>query len=169
MTFVDVVNEQDEVIGKATKEECHAKSLLHRGSIILLFKDDSYTELLLFKRGMKTPLSPGKIGLPGGHVDLGESYLDAAKRELQEEAFVNGMPSLEFEELFTFAYGGGECNAMRRIYRVICFDEFSYNKEEVANAYFENIEKVYEDIEKNKDEYTPSTIEIIKKYRKKIN
>lgn len=46
--------------------------------------------VLLVKR--KNEPDAGLWGFPGGHVDLGETALDAAARELQEETGVIGRP-----------------------------------------------------------------------------
>ena len=46
----------------------------------IVLKDDN---VLLTKRAI--PPSKGKWCLPGGHIDIGETALDAAKREVHEE------------------------------------------------------------------------------------
>jgi 8-oxo-dGTP diphosphatase len=48
-----------------------------------VFRDD---KILLVQRG--TPPSKGKWSVPGGAIELGESFQDAAKRELDEECGV---------------------------------------------------------------------------------
>lgn len=47
-------------------------------------------EVLLVRR--RNEPDAGLWGFPGGHVDLGESALDAAVRELQEETGVHARP-----------------------------------------------------------------------------
>lgn len=42
-------------------------------------------EILFLLRGNETDFEPGKLGLPGGHIDEGETPEEAAKRELLEE------------------------------------------------------------------------------------
>jgi len=42
-------------------------------------------EILFLLRGNETGFEPGKLGLPGGHIDEGETPEEAAKRELLEE------------------------------------------------------------------------------------
>ncbi len=46
--------------------------------------------ILLVKR--KYPPSKGKWSIPGGHVELGESILETARRELKEETGIDAIP-----------------------------------------------------------------------------
>ncbi len=81
----DVVDENDKVIGKATREECHSnKKLMHRGVDIFIFNSEGY--LLLQKRSVKKDLYPGVwASSASGHLDSGETYEKAAEREIMEE------------------------------------------------------------------------------------
>ncbi len=47
-------------------------------------------KILLVKRGY--PPSKGRWSIPGGHVEIGEGILDAARRELEEETGIMGEP-----------------------------------------------------------------------------
>ena len=51
--------------------------------LVILIKQDKTNKILLIKRG-KEP-KRGKLAVPGGFVDPGESAEDAAKRECKEE------------------------------------------------------------------------------------
>jgi ADP-ribose pyrophosphatase YjhB (NUDIX family) len=42
-------------------------------------------KFLVERRGLEETLDPGVVCLPGGHVDKGESYEKALKREMHEE------------------------------------------------------------------------------------
>ncbi len=53
----------------------------------LIFEDN---KILLVKRGYSP--SKGKWSIPGGHVEVGEGVLEAAKRELEEETGIVGEP-----------------------------------------------------------------------------
>lgn len=55
------------------------------GAIAVVFHNDRF---LLVKR--KNPPNAGTWGFPGGHVELGETALAAAERELREETSVIG-------------------------------------------------------------------------------
>jgi isopentenyl-diphosphate delta-isomerase type 1 len=83
--FFWVIDEDDGVIGKATREECHRTNLnIHRSVYIFLFNGKG--DMLLQKRSESKDLYGGYYtGSATGHVDYGESYDEAAERELKEE------------------------------------------------------------------------------------
>ena len=80
----DVVNERDEVIGRAPRREVHARDLLHRAIHVLVF--NARGEVFLQKRSLTKDTSPGLWdSSTSGHVDAGEDYDACAVRELREE------------------------------------------------------------------------------------
>jgi isopentenyl-diphosphate Delta-isomerase len=82
--WFDVVNDRDEVIGRATRREVHATGLWHRAVHILVFNAQGH--VFLQKRSMLKDLSPGLWDSScSGHLDSGEDYDAAAIRELGEE------------------------------------------------------------------------------------
>ncbi len=89
----DVVNEQDEIIGQATKEEVAAKGLICRVAFIMLMNRDD--ELLLHQRSANKRAYPLYwSGAAAGHLISGETYEEAARREMKEEIGVEA--TLEF-------------------------------------------------------------------------
>jgi isopentenyl-diphosphate delta-isomerase type 1 len=88
----EIVDENDQVIGTAPRAECHGNpSLIHRVAHVLVFNHAG--ELLLQKRAMSKDVQPGKWDTSvGGHLDLGESYLKAAYREMEEELGIRDVP-----------------------------------------------------------------------------
>ena len=80
----DVVDGQDRVIGAASRGKVHAENLLHRAVHILVF--NAAGELFLQKRSRWKDKHPGKWdSSAAGHLDSGESYETAARREISEE------------------------------------------------------------------------------------
>lgn len=80
----DVVNERDEVIGQAPRQEVHARGLWHRAVHVLVF--NARGEVFLQKRSQLKDTAKGKWdSSSSGHVDAGEDYDTCAVRELREE------------------------------------------------------------------------------------
>ena len=85
----DVVNERDEVIGRAPRREVHARKLWHRAIHVLVF--NSRGEVFLQKRSVLKDTAKGKWdSSSSGHLDSGEDYDACAVRELREEIGLNG-------------------------------------------------------------------------------
>ncbi len=84
-----VVDEDDNVIGAASREECHSNAkLIHRS--VYVFLVNSRGEILIQKRSVNKDLYPGFYTASAtGHVNYGEDYDAAAKRELKEELGVD--------------------------------------------------------------------------------
>ena len=97
--WFDVVNERDEVIRRATRREVHATGLWHRAVHILVF--DARGRVLLQKRSLLKDLSPGLWDSScSGHLDTGEEYDAAARRELAEEIGIHLEPGVAPERWF---------------------------------------------------------------------
>jgi 8-oxo-dGTP pyrophosphatase MutT (NUDIX family) len=57
-------------------------------ALLLLYPHNGYVHLLLTERHSDLPHHPGQISLPGGRVNAGEHFQDAALREAHEEVGV---------------------------------------------------------------------------------
>ncbi len=89
----DVVDENDRVLRSEPREVVHVNNFLHRAVHMLLFNRQG--ELLLQKRSMWKDRNPDRWdSSAAGHVDSGEDYLEAARRELREELGIEA-PALE--------------------------------------------------------------------------
>lgn len=80
----DVVDEHDRVVAQAPRHEVHAKKWLHRAVHVLVH--DAAGRLFLQRRSLSKDTFPGCWDSScSGHVDAGENYTIAARRELGEE------------------------------------------------------------------------------------
>lgn len=80
-----LVDAEGQVIGSATRGECHSGSmLLHPVVHLQLF--NSQGDIYLQRRPDWKDIQPGKWDTAvGGHVDFGEEIEDALRREVREE------------------------------------------------------------------------------------
>ncbi len=81
---MDIVDGKDEVVGQVDKEDVYKKLLCHRIVHVLIFNDEGKMALQL--RHPNLSFAPNHWSTTvGGHVQSGESYEEAAKREMMEE------------------------------------------------------------------------------------
>lgn len=94
--WFDVVNERDEPVRRATRRDVHAHGWWHRAVHVMVF--DAAGRVFLQKRSMLKDLSPGLWDSScSGHLDAGEDYDTAARRELGEEIGVHLAPDAPLE------------------------------------------------------------------------
>jgi isopentenyl-diphosphate delta-isomerase type 1 len=123
----DVVNEQDQVVGKATRGEVHKnKNLIHRSVGVLVF--NSKGELLLQKRSETKDTDPGKWTIScSGHVNSGDTYENTAKRELREELGVQA-PLIY---IHVYMYRGLQETEMHTLYKTVSDGPFVFHPLEI--------------------------------------
>lgn len=83
MEEVDVVDKDDKVIDKVTKQEAHEKGLLHR--TVISEVRDSKGRWLFVKQASDRQDAGQYVSPVGGHVTAGETEDEALKREAFEE------------------------------------------------------------------------------------
>jgi isopentenyl-diphosphate delta-isomerase len=89
--ILDVVDADDRVVGPMERREIHRKGLFHRSVHVFVF--DRAGGLYLQRRSMRKEEHPGKWdSSASGHVARGESYREAAVRELEEEIGLRASP-----------------------------------------------------------------------------
>jgi len=99
MEFLDIVDENDKVVGKAPKPEIYEKKSMHRIVHILIF--NSKGEMALQLRGKNLPFCPDHWSTSvGGHVSSGEECETAALREYEEELGKSTPISFLFKDFY---------------------------------------------------------------------
>ena len=89
--WVDVVDDDDRVVGRVTRPEIRTRNLLHRA--VYVFVLNTRGELFVHRRTATKDVYPGYCDPTiGGVVGTGEEYDAAAERELAEELGLIGVP-----------------------------------------------------------------------------
>ena len=157
------MDEQDRVIGKATRSEIHKKQLLHRSAHILVFNFNN--QLFLQKRSILKDESPGLWDTSSaGHVNSGESYEVSAYRELWEE--------LGIKTVLTPLSKIDACNETyhEHVQVYICKTDanIKINQEEISEGKYFDFHELINDIQENSKKYTSSLKLILRKYTGEI-
>ena len=132
--LVDIVNENDEVIGKGDKDEIHQSGKLHR--IVHLIVENRDRKFVIQKRATGLHLLDLAAG---GHVKSGDNYVKTVKREAKEELGLDA----KIVELLGFVKSAD--NGKHHIGAVFyCKSDgpFEINKEEVDKLFYYSKQEV---------------------------
>jgi isopentenyldiphosphate isomerase len=161
--YFDIIDEQGAVIGQASRASCHGDpGLVHRVAHVLVV--DRNDRIFLQKRSMRKDIEPGKWDTSvGGHLQVGESYDQAAVRELEEELGITGVTpqclytyrwstSIESEDIRTYlvVWGGGDDCA------------FKLQAEEITDGRFWTRQEIQDNI--GKGVFTPNFEQEFERY-----
>lgn len=146
-----IVNTEGEVVGSATREECHAGTfLLH--PVVHLHIFNSAGELYLQKRVMTKKIQPGKWDTAvGGHVDYGEWIEDALVRETREEL---GVRDFTAEFLMRYEFRSQIEAELVYIYKCEYDGDFNLDPSEVDEGRFWSLDEIKKSI--GKGLFTPN-------------
>lgn len=125
--LVERVDCQDRVLGVVTRRQAIREGWLHR--IASTVCRDERGRILVHRRAEQLSRFPGLYELMvGGAVGVGESYEQAAGRELAEELGIRGLPRL----LFTFINRSGLSPHWLGVHEAVVPDAVTRDPDEVA-------------------------------------
>ena len=149
----DVVNDDDEIIGRELRNVVHARGLLHRAVHVLVY--NAAGQLFLQKRSMTKDNDPGLWDSScSGHVDSGESYAVAAERELMEE--IDLLVDEPMEELFKIEASAGTGWEFAVIYRTESEGPFTLCPEEIDEGRWFTPEEIDNALSREPEKYSPT-------------
>jgi 8-oxo-dGTP pyrophosphatase MutT (NUDIX family) len=130
--MVDVVDDDDQVIDTVPRSEIRARNLLHRSVFVVVVT--SAREVVTHQRADWKDVWPSRwdVGF-GGVVDAGESYLEAAVREVGEEAGIVIAPE-QLERLARGRYDDDRVRELSVVYGVRHDGPFTFPDGEVQRS-----------------------------------
>ena len=134
MTKIVVVDKDDNVVGVVEKSEALSKGLVRRIARIFVF--NAKGELFLQRRSNNVETYPNtQDQSAGGHVDEGESYDEAAKRELSEELGIEDVELKKVTKFYTEQdYGGRILREFSMLYTTQFDGDMKLSKREIMDG-----------------------------------
>ncbi|CAI8285200.1 MAG: Isopentenyl-diphosphate Delta-isomerase [Opitutia bacterium UBA7350] len=158
----DVVDDEDQVIEVKPRAVVHREGLRHRAIHIFVF--NSAKEIFLQRRSMSKDTAPGKwVSACSGHVDSGESYDMAARRELDEEIGLS-VPT-ELKRVFKVDACPETGNEFVWLYHCHAEGPFDLNPEEIIEGKWLSDRALEEWIEASPREFSWSFLYLWRKYK----
>lgn len=155
----DVVDERDVVIGQAPRAEVHARRLMHRAVHIFLFNGRG--EFLLQMRSAQKDEHPlTYTSSCSGHVDAGETYDEAAARELGEELGL----ACPLEPLNKFSASPELAMEHSMLYRAVSDEPPVIDEYEIAFVRFHPLEEVRGMLAAQPETFSPPLRELLNWY-----
>jgi len=151
--WFDVVDASDNVVGRRPRSEVHRLNILHRAAHILVFNRAG--QLFLQKRSERKDNSPGLWdSSAAGHLEAGEDYRTAARRELQEELGVTTDPILE--TLFKIDACAESEHEFAWVYRCVAEGPFVLDPQEIDDGRWLTPEQINAWLASEPDELAPT-------------
>jgi isopentenyldiphosphate isomerase len=153
-----LVDEDDRVIGTAPRSEVRRRNLLHRGTGVLC--RNSAGDVYVHRRTATKDVFPGMYdAFAGGMVASGESYEQAARRELAEEL---GIVGAELRPLARHRYRGASLQTWNVIFEVVWDGPIVHQADEIAWGAFVPVAELRERLEVW--EFAPDSLAALRLY-----
>ena len=151
--WVDIVNENNEVIAQASRAEMRAQCLRHRATYIVVH--DGMGKILVQRRTEIKDFQPGMLdATAGGVVQADEQLLESARREAEEELGIAGVP---FADHGQFYYEDKLCRVWGSLFSCVSHGPFALQEEEVSDVCW----LTPEEITARCDEFTPDSLKAL--------
>lgn len=143
--LLDVVNEQDEVIGQRYREEIYAQKIF-AFRVVNGFLINDARQVWIPRRSASKKLFPLCLDTSiGGHVMAGESYESAFARETQEELAID-IHNLPYSFLGKLTPQSHNVSAFMHVYAIYTNIDPDYNRSDFVEAYWKTPAEVIESI-----------------------
>lgn len=152
---LDVVDDADRVIARASRPRVHEDYLIHRSVMFFVFDGDG--RVFVNQRSALKEMYPGYWSIAfGGHVLAGESYDTAVVRELLEETGLNDPPFL----IRSFQKRTADERENVQVYGIRATSELSLFADEIEQGEFVTIADLNEML--GRLDFLPETADLLR-------
>lgn len=159
--WVDIVDENNDVIAQASRQQMRAQRLRHRATYIVVH--DGMGKILVQRRTETKDFYPGWLdATAGGVVQTGEHMLESARREAEEELGIAGVP---FADHGLFYFDGDNCRVWGALFSCVTHGPFALQEEEVAEVCW----MTPQEVTARCDEFTPDSLKALSLWMSRYN
>ena len=155
--YFDVVDKKDRVVGKASREEVHKSREWHKAVYVFVF--NSRGEMFLQERSDDKDMEPGVWTCSvSGHPSSGQSYIEAAIRETEEEIGVRVKP----KPLFFMKYEPYRHHLW--IFEARHDGPFKLDPNEIKSGRFVSMEELKKEVKEKPERFSPEFLKILERF-----
>ncbi len=158
MELMDIVDINDNVVGRAIREEANKKGLLHRIVHVLVFNDKGDLALQLRSKNVSY-LNGYWTTSASGHVSSGETYEEAAIREYKEELGAAGKLEFFSKDL----YEAGNLHKFLGVFKTVNNGPFGPGDGSVERVEFFTVRQMQKMVER-RDKMHPELLFLLEKH-----
>ena len=143
--YFPIVNPDGEILGRTTRSECHNGESFILHPVVHLHVFNSKGELYLQKRSLNKDIQAGKWDTSvGGHMDFGESVIDALRREVREELGI-----LDFEPQFikSYVFKSSVEKELVNVFKTVYDGEINFDRVEIDEGKFWSMDEIKQILE----------------------
>jgi 8-oxo-dGTP pyrophosphatase MutT (NUDIX family) len=156
--LIVVVDEDNQLVGTASRGVMRRFHLPHRATYVLVFNGQN--EIFVHKRTSIKDIYPGYYcPAIGGVVAAGESYEEAAARELAEEVGIEGVP---IQTLFDFYHQEQDNRVWGRTFLCRYDGKLVLQQEEIESGAFMSVPKAL--ALAGRKPFTPDCLYVLRRY-----
>jgi isopentenyldiphosphate isomerase len=153
--FLDIVDDQDRVLSRAPRSRVLSDYHIHRAVMFFVFDEEE--RVFVNQRSETKDIYPGYWSIAfGGHVLSGESYDDAARREIREEVGLD-VPA---RQIGGFQKRTADERENVKVYGVTANRELVLYAEEIAQGQFMTLAELNQMIPRF--DFLPETPDLLK-------
>lgn len=154
--WVDMLNNQGNVIGSMTRSAMRIHKLLHKATYLIVH--DINNQILIQKRTLIKDYYPGYLdAAAGGVVQSDEDWMLSIKREAFEELGIIDLPFIDHGE---FEYQDDKGYILGRLYSCITTGPFALQASEVEEVHWMSVETIMA----RANEFTPDSLFALSKW-----
>jgi len=160
---IDVVDDDDRVIGRATRREVRERRLRHRATYVLVFNGGG--QIFVHLRTADKDVYPSYYDVAvGGVVGAGETYDEAARREVEEEI---GIVAAPLRSILPLRYEDEQNRVNGMVYSLTHDGALRLCEDEIVSGEWLDLDQVIERVQH--DPFCPDGIEALFRYLDRLS